>query len=331
MDFIASDPRELDFFLNKYRSMLFIREFELIVGRKSLENVFQTPVHLGIGQEAIAIGISHYLRNTDAVFGNHRSHAHYLSMNGSALALMCEILGRAAGCSGGKGGSMHITSRDHGFVGSMPIVASTIPIAVGSALAFKVSGVNDISVSYFGDGASEEGSFHESLNFAAAYDLPVLFVCENNLFSSHMHIDERQSARDISRFAIAQGVKAFSVEGNNLLEVLSAAEQAITYIRKARKPAFIEAFTYRQFSHVGFDEDLDVGLNRRQDLPFWMDRDPLLLLETYIRKSFTVNDTVWLEILESTRELVLKIWDQAVSEAQPSEDALLSNVYWASN
>jgi TPP-dependent pyruvate/acetoin dehydrogenase alpha subunit len=320
---------ELDFLLDKYKQILFIREIELSIGRKSNEGVFQTPIHLGIGQEAVAVGISNFLQATDAVFGNHRSHAHYLAMGGSPAALIAEVLGRSTGCSGGKGGSMHITARENGFIGSMPIVAGTISISLGSALALKMSKKNAISVSYFGDGASEEGVFHESLNFAAMFNLPVLFVCENNLFSSHLHIDERQVDRKISRFALAQGIKTHSVDGNNLLAMLSTAEEAIQYIRKHGKPAMIEASTYRLFGHVGFDEDLEVGLHRKMDLPRWKGKDPINKLRFQISDQYPSQKIDWDGISVSVQNEVIKIWEKALSDPFPGNESLLENVYWS--
>lgn len=319
---------EAEFLLEKYRDILFIRELEMFIGRKSKEGAFQTPIHLGIGQEAIAVGVSNFLNADDCVYGNHRSHAHYLALGGSPKALLAEILGRVSGCSGGKGGSMHITSREHGFMGSMPIVAGTIPIALGSSLALKRSTKHGIAVSYFGDGASEEGVFHESLNFAAIFNLPILFVCENNLFSSHMHIDQRQIDRKISRFALPQGIKTVEVDGNNLLEVLSTAREAIEYIRRERKPAMIEAFTYRHFSHVGFDEDLEVGLNRRDDLPRWKFRDPVSILRTEISSRITSGIIDWDGILSLTQQKVNELWNEAMADPFPESESLLQQVYW---
>lgn len=320
---------DVNFLLRKYKDILFIREFELLIGRKYKEGAFQTPIHLGIGQEAIAVGVSNYLIFGDAVYGNHRSHAHYLALGGSPHALLAEILGKATGCSAGKGGSMHISAPEVGFMGSMPIVGGTIPIALGSALAMKNSAKDSIAVSYFGDGASEEGAFHESLNFAAIFDIPILMVCENNLFSSHMHIDQRQVNRKISRFAHAQDIKVFETDGNDLLEVLSVSKKAVEYVRMERKPAMVEAFTYRQFSHVGFDEDLEVGLNRREDLLRWRGYDPLDILKSAIRAEDPLSNFDWEGIVLNTRTTLEDLWEQALSDPYPGDASLLTQVYWS--
>lgn len=312
--------------LDKYKQLLLIRHVELSIGRESKKGTFRTPVHLAIGQEAIAVGVSSFLRNDDHVFGNHRSHAHYLSLGCSPQALISEILGKQSGCSGGKGGSMHIKGRDNGFMGSMPIVAGTISIAVGAALALEREG-EQISVSYFGDGASEEGAFHESLNFAAKFNAPILFVCENNLFSSHMHIDERQNSTSISRFAESAGIKNYQVDGNDLIEITECAKDAIGYVRKMRKPAFIEAHTYRIYSHVGFDADLDVGKNRMEDLEKWSTRDPIDLLKRLI-ESENPGQTDWDDIEIKVISEVEQFWTIGQNEDFPSSDKLLEGVYW---
>ena len=183
-------PNESNFLIEKFKMLLLIRKVELSIGLESKANSFKTPVHLAIGQEAIAVGISEFLKTSDFVFGNHRSHAHYLALGGSPQELISEILGKKDGCSAGRGGSMHIKAPDKGFMGSMPIVAGTISLAVGAGLQISKSS-DQISVSYFGDGATEEGVFHESLNFASKFGVPTLFVCENNFYSVYTPLNER--------------------------------------------------------------------------------------------------------------------------------------------
>lgn len=312
--------------LDKYKQLLLIRHIELSIGRMSKEGAFHTPVHLAIGQEAIAVGVSAFIRSSDHIFGNHRSHAHYLALGCSPQALISEILGKQSGCSGGKGGSMHIKGTSKGFMGSMPIVAGTISVAVGAAMTFTKES-QQIAVSYFGDGASEEGVFHESLNFASRFEAPILFVCENNLFSSHMHIDERQISSSISRFAESAGISNYQVDGNDLIAVMECAERAISYVRENRKPAFIEAHTYRIYSHVGFDTDLDVGKNRKTDLEIWSKRDPILLLREIIECEHSMQID-WDSIEEEIIHSVGLLWRMGKNEIFPSHDTLLDGVYW---
>jgi pyruvate dehydrogenase E1 component alpha subunit len=229
---------------------------------------------LSIGQESVAVIISEIIRQGDLVFGNHRSHAHFLALGGSPYSLFSEVLGKESGCSGGRGGSMHITSPQNGFVGSMPIVGGTIPIAAGAALQLRRTGRNLISVVFFGDGATEEGVFHETLNLASKFDLPILFVCENNSFSSHLHIDERQVNRNLSRFAEAHEIEHSTLDGNDYLVDLNLTQKAAEKVRQGR-PYFLEFLTYRWMGHVGHFEDLDIGKDRERDLEIWKDKDQL--------------------------------------------------------
>ncbi len=180
--------------------MLQIRVVEEEIGRLVERSLARAPCHLGIGQEAVAVGVSHSLTAADRVFGAHRSHSHYLALGGSTYKLLAEVLGKADGTSKGMGGSMHLYGEEVGFMGSVPLVGATIPLAVGAAIAAKMDGRGAIGVTYFGDGATEEGVFHESMNLAAAMRLPVLFVCENNLFSSHLYITQRQPSDRIARY-----------------------------------------------------------------------------------------------------------------------------------
>lgn len=248
------------------------------------------PCHLGIGQEAVAVGVSAHLTPEDRVFGGHRSHAHYLALGGDLYAMFAEILGRADGASKGMGGSMHLYGPSVGFHGSVPIVGATIPVAVGAALAAKMDGGKAIAVAYFGDGACEEGALHESFNLAAIMRLPVVFVCENNLYASHLDIKLRQPYDSVARFAIAHGMAANVVDGNDVVAVSRAAKQLITSARDREGPGFLEAVTYRWRGHVGPQEDIDVGVRRSlESLAAWKRRDPIgrLALALIARGEFT--------------------------------------------
>ena len=187
-----------------YENMLRIRLFEERVAELlANEAEIKCPTHLYIGQEAVAVGVCANLRNDDYVFSTHRSHGHYLAKGGDLKALMAELYGKATGCSKGRGGSMHLASPDVGLPGSSAIVAGTIPIAVGVAMSFKMQKKDTISIAFFGDGATNEGAFYESLNFASLKKLPVIFACENNLFSTHMPISSCLADTDIYKKAEA--------------------------------------------------------------------------------------------------------------------------------
>ncbi len=314
--------------IKQLTDMILIREAELKIAAEFRKKTFQTPIHLTIGQEAIPVGVALNLQRTDAVFGNHRSHGHYLALGGSLEKLFSEILGKANGCSSGKGGSMHIKSPENGLIGTMPIVASTIPIAVGAALSLKRNSSSSIAVAFFGDGATEEGVFHESLNLARMLNVPVLFICENNQFSSHLHISERQSSSSVSRFAIANDIMHKSVDGNSVLDVQRASYDLIEIARKRREPVFLEAHTYRLFGHVGGEIDHSIGLNRESELKKWSLRDPISKLREQILIKGQASEFELDDIHKSIEKKVDDSWSFALNDAYPEDDSLLRGVYF---
>lgn len=314
--------------LAELEKMLEIRAAEEAIGSLVEAGEAKCPCHLAIGQEAIPVGVSRSLRPTDRVFGNHRSHAQYLALGGDLRKLMAEVLGRDSGASRGMGGSMHLFAGAQGFLGSVPIVAGTVPFAVGAALAAKMDGKGDIGVAYFGDGACEEGVVHESLNLAACYRLPVLFVCENNLFSSHMDVALRQPSDRMARFAEAHKVAAEVVDGNDVVAVARAAANLVDRARSGGGPGFLEAVTYRWRGHVGPREDIDVGLRRSsQDLAAWKRRDPVRRLADALvaRGDLTTAQLVALDA--GVREEILAAVATARAAPWPEADALLGHVY----
>lgn len=242
--------------INQLEMMLIIRYAEDQISDWAADGSAKCPCHLGVGQEAVAVGVASALRSSDRAFGTHRSHSQFLAMGGDLDSLLCEVLGKADGCSKGMGGSMHLYGASHGFYGSVPIVGATIPLAVGAALAAKMDGNGDVAVAFFGDGSAEEGVLHESLNLSAVYKLPMIFVCENNLFASHLHISLRQSSNTISRFADAHCIKSAVIDGNDVVAVSKAAGSAIEAARNNCEPFFIEAASYQGdvcplFQHPG--------------------------------------------------------------------------------
>ncbi|RMH22692.1 MAG: thiamine pyrophosphate-dependent dehydrogenase E1 component subunit alpha [Gemmatimonadetes bacterium] len=215
-----------DELLQALRTMKRIRRAEEVIGDLVTAGEVRCPCHLAIGQEACAAGVALALDpGRDRAFGAHRSHGHYLALGGSLEALFAEIFGRASGCSGGMGGSMHLIAPERGLLGTVPIVGATVPLAVGAALAARLDGSDAVAVAFFGDGAAEEGVVQESLNLAASERLPVLFACENNLFSSHLHIALRQPADRVARFAEAHRIAHATVDGNDVTAVRDAARQ----------------------------------------------------------------------------------------------------------
>jgi len=309
------------------RDMLLIRAVEERIGDMVTAGKIACPCHLAIGQEAVAVGVSAHLRKSDRIFGTHRSHSHYLALGGDVYALLAEVLGKADGCSRGMGGSMHLHDEENGFMGSVPIVAGTVPLAVGAAFAAKMDGRGDIGVAYFGDGAAEEGALHESLNLASNFKLPVLFVCENNLFSSHLHISLRQPENSIARFAAAHAVPYDIVDGNDVVAVARAAGRLISAARRGGGPGFLEAVTYRWRGHVGPREDVDVGVNRGGDLALWKKRDPVRRLAEALQAAGHLPLEGYDRIERDVRHLVGEAWQRAERAPFPPASALLDLVY----
>jgi pyruvate dehydrogenase E1 component alpha subunit len=244
--------------VEQHRAMLRIRLVEQAIAERYAEQQMRCPMHLCIGQEAIAVGVCAALQPDDKVFSNHRAHGHYLAKGGSLKAMLAELYGRATGCCGGRGGSMHLIDLDVGFMGATPIVGGTVPLAVGSAWASRLQRQPGVTVVFFGDGCFEEGVIHESLNFAALHKLPIVFVCENNQFSVYTRLNERQPDRPIYPIAAAHGLRAASGNGNDLDAVLGLAQAAIGRARAGAGPQFLELHTYRWREHCGpnFDDNL---------------------------------------------------------------------------
>lgn len=271
-----------------FRSMARIRAAEELLALKVEEGEIKTPCHLYIGQEAIAAGISLNLKKTDYVFGNHRSHGHFLAKGGKMNALFAEIYGKSTGCSLGRGGSMHLIDTSVGFMGAQPLVAGTIPIAVGAALAIRIQKNRRVVVSFFGDGAVEEGVFHEALNFAALKKLPIIFVCENNLYSSHLALSERRVKNNIFKHAAVHGIPSIRVDGQDAVVVYGIARELIERTRKGKGPVFIEAMTYRFLGHVGaydaIEDQHTKDIRPSRERAQWKKRDPLDILQKYAAK-----------------------------------------------
>ena len=285
------------------------------------------PCHFAIGQEAPAVGVAKHLRTTDRGFGAHRSHSHYLASGGDLDQLMAEVLGRSTGASKGMGGSMHLYGEGTSFAGSVPIVAGTVPLAVGAGLAAKLDGNGDIGIAYFGDGACEEGIVHESLNLASTMNLPVLFVVENNLYSSHLDIHLRQPSNRTARFGEAHMIETRVIDGNDVIAVSNAASELIARARAGEGPGFLEAVTYRWRGHVGPDPNIDVGLRRsEEEVADWKKRDPIARLETALIQR-GVSQTDITDAYEKVRTSTIRAREQAYKQPWPDEADLLKHVY----
>jgi len=325
LDIRGQDPVVL---VSHLRKMVIIRMAEQHLAEARKDGLIGGPVHLGAGQEAVAVGVSECLRSSDTVFGGHRSHSHVLALGSSLHGLFAEILGKETGLSRGMGGSMHLWDEPRGFYGSVPIMAGTVPLAVGAGLAAKLKGTDNVSVSYFGDGAVEEGAVHESLNLARMLKAPVLFVVENNFFASHMEIRLRQPLNAISRFAEAHDVPCEVVDGNDVVAVHKATARLIAHVRSGEGPRFLEAVTFRWYGHVDWREDIDVGVNRSvEHLVNWRARDPVARLVTAMEAAGSWSASQHADLTAEIGRAIAEAWDKAMSDPWPHADTLLGAVY----
>ena len=291
------------------------------------ESDIQCPVHLYTGQEAVAAGVCANLRKDDYVFSTHRSHGHYIAKGGDTKALMAELYGKATGCSKGRGGSMHLASPEIGLPGSPAIVAGSVPIAVGAALAFSMQRRDAVSVAFFGDGAVGEGVWYEALNFASLKRLPVVFVCENNLYSTHMPISACLADPNIYKKAEAFNMPGARINGNDAAEVFLTAERAIEDARLGKGPTLIECMTYRWRGHVGPSDDLDKGLRSREELEDWISRCPIKALEGFLLEHNMLTESENSLIHQRIETEVEEAFLFAQQSPYPDATELLENVF----
>ena len=283
-----------------FRDLYLIRRVEEEVARVYPSDKIRSPVHLSIGQEAVAVGVCRALRPDDTIFISYRSHAAYLARGGDLKAMIAELYGKATGCAKGKGGSMHLVDAARGVMGASAVVGTTIPHAVGWAYAMKYRGSDRMAVSFFGDGATDEGVFDESINFAALKRLPVLFVCENNSYAIHTHQQKRHAVSNIAERSRVRGVPAEVVE-DDLTMLMARASDAVASIRRGEGPRLLECLTYRWREHVGPAEDFHLGYRSREEAEPWMARDAVKLTGEALREAErrAVIDEVEKEIAEA--------------------------------
>jgi len=263
-----------------YQNLLRIRMTEEAIAANYAEQEMRCPVHLSIGQEAAAVGVCAALTDDDAAFSTHRCHSHYLAKGGDLNAMIAELYGKRTGCAAGLGGSMHLVDERVGMMGASAIVGGSIPLAVGAALKFKMDGEPHVAVAFFGDGASEEGVFHESMNFAALHKLPVLFMCENNFAATASPLEARRAVDNIFEHGKIFGMPGVRVDGNHVGEVLQAATEAVRHARAGKGPSLIEARTYRWMKHVGPEIDQTSGKRTPEEWGQWQQKCPVRRFES---------------------------------------------------
>jgi len=304
-----------------YRQVLRIRRVEEEVARVYPTDKIKSPVHLSIGQEGVSVGVCAALRPSDVVCPTYRGHALYLAKGGNLRAMIAELYGKVTGCTRGKGGSMHLIDVGAGVLGASAIVGTTIPLAVGYAYAQRLKKTDTVVASFFGDGAVDEGAFHESMNFAALHKLPVLFVCENNFYSIHSPQLARQPHANLCARAASYGVAAETLDGCDVPALYESVRSAVESVRRGEGPRFLECMTYRFREHVGPNEDFHAGYRSREEAEPWFARDPLLLLGQLLTP--TVRTLIEAEVEAEIAEAF------AFAEASPlpASDELLADVY----
>jgi len=318
------------FLLKLYQQMLKIRLFEESLIGPILDGEIKTPCHLYTGEEAIAVGVCAALNKKDFAFGNHRSHGHYLAKGGNLKYLMAEIFSKETGCSRGRGGSMHIIDKKAGFLGSTPIIAGTVPLAVGTAMASKIKKENRLTVTFFGDGAMAEGVISEALNFSALHKLPILFICENNFYATHMPISESLANPKIYLQPKNYGIKSIRADGNDVIKVFETTQKMITQIRKDKGPAFIEYLTYRMRGHVGPDDNIQgthTDIRKSKEIKTWQKKDPIKRMEKILLKNKIINKIGLTKIYKKIDKKVKQAQTFARRSPYPKKNELLKYVF----
>lgn len=309
-------------------SLLAIRLFEEAVDGLFARGLMHGTMHLSIGQEAVATGVCAALRQTDYITSTHRGHSHCIAKGADLTRMMAELLAKQTGYCRGRGGSMHIADAKTGNLGANGIVAGGIPIAAGAALAQKMQGKDNVVVSFFGDGATNEGAFHEALNLAAVWDLPVVFVCENNKYGMSFSTAKSMKVENIADRAAAYGFPGVTVDGNDVDAVYKAAAEAVDRARSGGGPTLIEALTYRHKGHSKSDKNL---YRTKEEIEFWKTQDPIGRFETkLIEKNILTQEQVE-HVTESMRNEIRSAIQEASAAPDSDPAELLSSVFRAVN
>jgi pyruvate dehydrogenase E1 component alpha subunit len=317
-----------EFSIRLLESMVRIRMIEEAIADHYAEQRMRCPVHLSIGQEAASAGVCASLRSNDQAMSGHRSHAHYLAKGGDLNAMIAEIYGRATGCCKGRGGSMHLVDLKAGFVGAVPIVGSTIPIATGLAFADRLLKRDRVTVAFLGEAATEEGVFHESANFASLHHLPIVYVCENSLYSVYSPMHVRQPGhREVYELAAGHGISSHQGDGNDPLAVSELMSRAVTHARSGQGPVFLELKTYRWRDHCGAGFDNHIGYRTEAEYLEWKKRDPIANFEARLQQSGDFDELRYARFKDAVEAEISAAFSTANAAPFPAGSSLLDNVY----
>ena len=323
-----TDPMEMpgkEKLLALYRNMLTIRRCEEQLVKLYAAGKVYGGVHTYIGEEAVATGVCAHLRPDDTVFSTHRGHGHALSKGVTPRELISEILGRATGCSGGRGGSMHLFKPEVGFMGSSGIVGPCISLAAGGAYTAKLLKLDRVSVAFFGDGGSNNGAFHESINMAAAWDLPAIFVCENNMYATEVPFAKVTKVNDVAARAAGYGLPGVVVDGNDVLAVYRAAGEAVRRARAGEGPTLLECKTYRTRAHA--EGMRDAGYRTSEEIAAWKARDPIKAFETKLVDGGSASPAELEAIDADVKAMAEEAAAFAVNSPMPEPASVAAHVY----
>ncbi len=307
-----------------YKTMVLIRRFEEQAKREADQGRI-LGTHSAIGEEAVPTGICAHLRDTDYVLGNHRSHHHCIAKGVGVKEMMAELLGKSTGTNGGKGGTMHIADATKGMLGANGVVGSNIPVATGCALAAKVQGRDDVSVVFFGDGASSQGSLHEAMNLASIWDLGVIFICENNRYAESTPFEYSVAGGSVSNRAAGYAMPGVTVDGQDVMEMYEVAGEAVARARRGEGPTLIEAQTYRYHGHYGADNPL--GYRTEEEETYYKDRDCIKTNAKFLLESGTLTQDELDAIDKKATAQIEEASQFAIDSPYPDPSEITSHVY----
>ena len=310
--------------LDLYSRMTTIREFEKEAIELAKMNLTRAAIHTYNGEEAIGVGVCAPLTNNDYIVYNHRGHGHCIAKGADLRRMFAELMARETGYCKGKGGSMHIADMDVGMLGANGIVGGGIPIAIGAALAQKYLNKDSITVVFFGDGASNEGTFHESINMAAVNHLPVIFLCENNQYAISLNVKESTGCENIADRAVGYGIPGYILDGNNVVEVYNKMGEIVDHVRQYGGPVLVEAKTYRMAGHYFGDNE---NYRTREEVAGWAEKCPILAAQKVLREQYGMAQEELDAIWQRQKQIVLDACEEAKKDPEPLVDDLENDLY----
>ena len=309
--------------LDLYSRMTTIREFEKEAIELAKMNLTRAAIHTYNGEEAIGVGVCAHLTNNDYIVSNHRGHGHCIAKGADLRRMFAELMARETGYCKGKGGSMHIADMDVGMLGANGIVGGGIPIAIGAALAQKYLNKDSITVVFFGDGASNEGTFHESINMAVNH-LPVIFLCENNQYAISLNVKESTGCENIADRAVGYGIPGYILDGNNVVEVYNKMGEIVDHVRQYGGPVLVEAKTYRMAGHYFGDNE---NYRTREEVASWAEKCPILAAQKVLREQYGMAQEELDAIWQRQKQIVLDACEEAKKDPEPLVDDLENDLY----